>query len=197
MDIGRIDPDIFFCSAYKFYGPHLGVALIKDGVAEQLPPYKLRPAPESGPERFETGTQNHEAIAGLSGALDGLAHLSGGSGGEGARQTMAMLAPIQSRIADWVEDELRGLGKVRVFRPLRGHGDRAPVVAFRVTGHAPADCSEQLRRAGLFITHGDLYASALAERVGVAHDGGWNRIGVAGYTYQAEAERLLDAIAGL
>ena len=137
VDIGRIDPDIFFCSAYKFYGPHLGIALVKEGVAEQIRPYKLRPAPGTGPEQFETGTQNHEAIAGLNGTFDGLAHLSGGTGGDGARQAIAMLAPIQSRIADWVDGALRGLSKVRVFRPPQGQGSRAPVVAFRVAGRAP------------------------------------------------------------
>jgi len=197
MDLAQLGPDVFFCSAYKFYGPHLGMALIREDLAESLQPYKLQPSSGSGPDKFETGTQSHEAIAGLAGTLDGLAHLVDGTGGLGAREAISRLGPIQAGIADWVDAALRELPKVRVFRPDKEAGERAPVVAFRVAGLSPGECSARLREFGLFITHGDLYAVALAERTGVARDGGWNRIGISGYTYQSEAERLVDAIAAL
>lgn len=197
VNIAELSPDIFFCSAYKFYGPHLGIALVREDLAVSLQPYKLRPASSSGPDKFETGTQSHEAIAGLAGTLDGLAHLVGSSGGAGARDAISRLEPVQAAIADWVEISLRQLPKVHVYRPGKAGGNRAPVVAFRIAGYSPEDCSARLKSKGLFITHGDLYATALAERTGVARDGGWNRIGISGYTYQSEAERLVDAIAAL
>jgi cysteine desulfurase family protein (TIGR01976 family) len=197
VDLAQVGPDLFFCSAYKFYGPHLGIALVREDLAESLKPYKLQPSPGSGPEKFETGTQSHEAIAGLAGTLDGLAHLVDGTGGEGAREAITRLAAIEAGIADFVEAGLREMPKVRVFRPDKKAGERAPVIAFRIAGLSPAECSGRLRELGLFITHGDVYAVALAERTGVAHDGGWNRIGISGYTYQTEAERLVDAIAAL
>jgi cysteine desulfurase family protein (TIGR01976 family) len=197
VDLEALDPDIFFCSAYKFYGPHLGIALVKDELAEELRPYKVAPAPDTGPEKFETGSQNHEAIAGLVGTLASLAGLVGGAGGEGARQAIGGLARSQAKIADWVEGQLRSMPKVRLFRAKSSEGALAPTIAFRVEGLTPAECAARLRERGLFITHGDLYVVALAHRLGVAHDGGWARLGVAGYNRMDEAEELVEAIGAL
>jgi cysteine desulfurase family protein (TIGR01976 family) len=197
VDLQALGPDIFFCSAYKFYGPHLGVALVKEELAEELQPYKVTPAPLQGPEKFETGSQNHEAIAGLVGTLDSLAALVDGAGGDGARQAIGELSRSQMKIADWIEDQLRAMPRVRVFRADRAEGELAPTVAFRVEARTPAQCAQLLRERNLFITHGDLYVVALARRLGVADDGGWARIGVAGYNRMDEAEDLVDAISAL
>jgi cysteine desulfurase family protein (TIGR01976 family) len=197
VDLDALAPDIFFCSAYKFYGPHLGVALVREELAEELAPYKVTPAPESGPEKFETGSQNHEAIAGLAGTLDSLARLVGGAGGDGARDALGELSRSQAGIADWIEGQLRGMPRVRLYRAKSSAGALAPTIAFRVEGRTPAECAERLRSRGLFITHGDLYVVALARRLGVAHDGGWARLGVAGYNRMDEAEQLVEAIGEL
>jgi cysteine desulfurase family protein (TIGR01976 family) len=197
VDLEALGPDIFFCSAYKFYGPHLGIALVKEELAEELQPYKVTPATNEGPDKFETGSQNHEAIAGLAGTLDSLAGLVGGVGGEGAREAIGGLSRSQAKIADWVEDQLRAMPRVRLFRANRADGALAPTIAFRVEGRSPADCASSLRERGAFITHGDLYVVALARRLGVAHDGGWARLGIAGYNRIDEAEELVDAIAAL
>jgi cysteine desulfurase family protein (TIGR01976 family) len=197
VDLEALGPDIFFCSAYKFYGPHLGMALVKEELAEELQPYKVTPAATFGPEKFETGSQNHEAIAGLAGTLDTLASLVGGAGGDGAREAIGELSRSQASIADWIEDQLRAMPKVRLFRASRAAGALAPTIAFRVEGRTPLECAERLRERGLFITHGDLYVVALARRLGVADDGGWARLGVAGYNRMEEAEELVDAIGAL
>lgn len=197
VDLEALGPDIFFCSAYKFYGPHLGMALVKEELAEELQPYKVTPAATFGPEKFETGSQNHEAIAGLAGTLDTLASLVGGAGGDGAREAIGELSRAQASIADWIEDQLRAMPKVRLFRANRPAGALAPTIAFRVEGRTPLECAERLRDRGLFITHGDLYVVALARRLGVADDGGWARLGVAGYNRMDEAEELVDAIGAL
>ena len=115
VDLEALAPDIFFCSAYKFYGPHLGIALVREELAEELQPYKVTPAPESGPEKFETGSQNHEAIAGLAGTLDALASLVGGAGGDGAREALGELSRSQASIAEWIEGQLRAMPKVRLY----------------------------------------------------------------------------------
>ena len=197
VDLEALNPDIFFCSAYKFYGPHLGIALVKEDLAEELKPYKVTPATDVGPDKFETGSQNHEAIAGLVGTLGSLAGLVGGAGGEGAREAIGQLSRSQAKIAEWVEGRLRTMPRVRLFRAKSSEGALAPTIAFRVEGRTPAECAARLRERGLFITHGDLYVVALARRLGVAHDGGWARLGVAGYNRMDEAEELVEAIGAL
>ena len=197
VNLAELGADLFFCSAYKFYGPHLGIALVKEELAEELKPYKVTPATDVGPDKFETGSQNHEAIAGLVGTLGSLAGLVGGAGGEGAREAIGQLSRSQAKIAEWVEGRLRTMPKVRLFRAKSSEGALAPTIAFRVEGRTPAECAARLRERGLFITHGDLYVVALARRLGVAHDGGWARLGVAGYNRMDEAEELVEAIGAL
>jgi cysteine desulfurase family protein (TIGR01976 family) len=200
VDLAELGADLFFCSAYKFYGPHIGIVLIKEELAEDLSPYKVTPAPTFGPDKFETGSQNHEAIAGLTGTIASLAHLVDGTGvtaGEGARAGIGQLTAAQYRLADWIESELRDLPKVRLYRADGASGERAPTIAFRVAGRSPAECADLLRQRGLFITYGDVYASKLAERLGVATDGGWARLGIAGYNLAAEAAALVEGIASL
>lgn len=206
VDVAELGADLFFCSAYKFYGPHIGIVLIKEELAEALSPYKVTPAPTFGPDKFETGSQNHEAIAGLTGTIASLAHLADGTGvtggtgvtrGEGARAAIGQLTAAQLRLADWIEGELRDLPKVRLYRADGASGERAPTIAFRVTGRSPAECAELMRQRGLFITYGDVYASKLAERLGVAAAGGWARLGIAGYNLAEEAADVVEAIASL
>ena len=197
VDLAELGADMFFCSAYKFYGPHIGMALIKEDLAESLVPFKVEPAPVAGPDKFETGSQNHEAIAGLAGTFASLAHLVGGEGGAGAREAIRELTRGQLQLADWIERELRDMPKVRLFRADGASGERAPTIAFRVAGRHPAECANLLRERGLFITYGDVYASALAERLGVAADGGWARLGIAGYNLHQEAAALVEGISVL
>lgn len=197
VDLATLRPDLFFWSAYKFYGPHVGIALIREELAEELDSYKVAPAPVSGSLKFETGCQNHEAIAGLLGTIDALAALVDGVGGVGAREAVGRLGQAQGQIASWIERQLRDMPNVRVYRPDATEGEVAPTVAFRVTGRTPAECAAFLRTRGLFISHSDLYATALARRVGVAHDGGWARVGIAGYNRWDEAESFVEAVADL
>ena len=197
VDLEALGPDIFFCSAYKFYGPHLGIALVKEELAEELQPYKVTPAPNTGPDKFETGSQNHEAVAGLVGTLASLAELVGGAGGEGAREAIGQLSQSQGKIAEWIDDRLRSMPKVRLSGP------RAPRAPWRrrlpsgLRGGHRRSARRACENVGLFITHGDLYVVALARRLGVAHDGGWARLGVVGYNRMDEAEELVEAIGEL
>lgn len=197
VDVAALDADVFLFSAYKVYGPHLGIALIKDELAERLHPQRVSAAPATGSDAYETGTQNHEAIAGLLGTIDGLARCVGGAGGDGARQAIEQLAVSQDAIVASLEESFRELPAVQVFRARGDGAAQAPILAFRVQNRTPADCAAALAAQGLFITHGDFYARALAKRVGVADDGGWTRIGVSGYNEPGEADELAAAIAAL
>jgi cysteine desulfurase family protein (TIGR01976 family) len=197
VDLAALDPDVFFWSPYKCYGPHLGVMAVKNELAEELAPLKVAAAANVTPDKFETGTQSHEAIAGLVGTLDALASLTGGEGGDGARAAIAALAPGEEAIATFVEEELRATSGIDVYRPSASTGPRTGTVAFRIDGMHPSDVAKRLSELKLLITHGDLYAVALAERLGIRDSGGWARIGVAGYTTMAEAETLVDAVRSL
>jgi len=195
--VDEIDADIFLCSGYKFYGPHIGVAAIRRELAERLVAYKVLPAPTSGPEKFETGSQNHVAIASLAGTFDGLAALVGGTGGSGARAAIRLLEGHERGLADRIADELADCRGVKVFRQLAKPDHYAPTVAFTVEGMTPQDCAARLRQRGLFVTCGDFYATPLANRLGIGKLGGWVRVGVAGYTTESEVARLTTAVRSL
>lgn len=195
--VDEIGADIFLFSGYKLYGPHIGVAAIRRELAERLVAYKVLPAPGTGAEKFETGSQNHVAIAGLLGTLDALATLAGSAGGGGARATIAALEEHERALADGIADTLAGCKGVRVFRGAAPAGGWAPTVAFDVEGATPQQCADRLRREGLFVTCGDFYATPLAQRLGVSRSGGWVRVGVAGYTTGHEVSRLVGAVQAL
>ena len=194
LDLAEADPDVYLCSAYKFYGPHVGVALVKKSLADELRPYKVEPAPDRGPEKFETGSQNHEGIAGLAATLCGLGRLVGSGTGAGAREALHLLAEHEAELTRSLVDELAEMNGVRVF----GHRDEKTTylgtVAIAVEGRDPGDVARDLRAQGMFVTAGDFYATRLARRLGVAGTGGWVRIGVSGYTTQDDIARLVAAL---
>jgi len=193
-DLTTLDADVVLCSAYKFYGPHVGIALVRAELAEGLPAFKVVPAPESGPERLETGSQNHEGIAALAATLEALARLTGGAGGAGARHTLACLGEWEGHLGRRLVAGLRSIPGVRVFGHDGGEATSVPTVAFNLRGRRPAEVASGLRRSGLFVTAGDFYATALAARTGVAATGGWVRAGLAGYTAAEEVDRLLATV---
>ncbi len=194
LDLADADPDVYLCSAYKFYGPHVGIALIKRDLLDELRPFKVVPAPDSGPDKLETGTQNHEAIAGLSAAVCALGGLAGRPSGEGARDVLHALGEVDEEVARGLAEDLRSLAGVRVF----GHEDDkttyAPTIAFTVDGIPPDEVGVALRRHGVFVTTGDFYATRLARRLGVDASGGWVRVGLSGYTSREDVDRLLGSL---
>ncbi|HVB01163.1 MAG TPA: aminotransferase class V-fold PLP-dependent enzyme [Acidimicrobiales bacterium] len=190
----ELRPDILLSSAYKFYGPHVGVALVRSDLCEELEAFKVEPAPSHGPEKFETGSQNHEAIAGLVGALDGLAALVGEKGGEGARTAINALSEYEEELANELVSNLEKLPSVRVFRGSDANSLYTPTIAMSVDRIAPGDLATALRERGVFVTAGDFYATPLASRLGVGEKGGWMRLGVAGYTTPFECEYFLNSL---
>lgn len=190
--------DILLCSAYKFFGPHVGIAAIREVVFEGLAPYKLQPAPDFIPDKLETGTQNHEAIAGLVGTLDYLASL--GVGDTQGAQLMSAMASIQAheeRLARQMRERLAELPGVTVYASQESVA-KTPTVAFRVDGVHPREvCTTVLHRASVFLADGDFYAATLAAKLGIRESGGWVRAGLAVYNTEDEVTRCLDAIRAL
>ncbi|MCY0875900.1 MAG: cysteine desulfurase-like protein [Firmicutes bacterium] len=198
IDQAALGADILLCSAYKFFGPHMGIASIREDLFATLHPYKLRPAPTTYPEKLETGTQSHEGLAGVIGALDFIEQM--GQGVNSRERLVSAMSHIQAhehRLADDLRDELSRLSGVTVYA-AGADVAKTPTVAFRVAGVHPRDvCVHLLETASVFIAEGDFYASTLAERLGIRESGGWVRAGLAPYTTEEEVLRVVQGVAQL
>ncbi len=193
-DVRALGADFVACSAYKFYGPHLGVLWGRSDLVEQLDVPKLEPAPEKPPDRLETGTQNHEGIVGAAAAVDFLSSLAPGTDRR-ARLARAF-AELHARGQDLVERLWTGLSAVpgvRLYGPPPSE-PRTPTVAFTVRGLPSEDVARRLAERGVFVSHGDFYATTVVRRLGLEPDG-LVRAGCACYTTTDEAERLVEGVA--
>ncbi|HWP02901.1 MAG TPA: cysteine desulfurase-like protein [Gemmatimonadaceae bacterium] len=193
LDVRAMGCDFLACSAYKFYGPHLGILYCREDLLGQLPVPKLAPAPDAGPERLETGTQNHEGIAGARAAVEFLASLAG-SGTRRQRLVTAMrgLHTRGEALGRRLWEGLTAIPGVRCYGPPPGR-PRTPTVAFAVEGMSSASVSAALAEEALFVSHGDFYAATVVERLGRSSDG-LVRVGCACYTTDEEVDRLLRAV---
>jgi cysteine desulfurase family protein (TIGR01976 family) len=200
VDVNAIGCDFLACSAYKFYGPHIGVLWGKRQIIEALDAPRLDPAPQDSPERLETGTQNHEGIVGAAAAVDFLASLAAGvSGGsprrDALRETFAALHSRGSELAFRLWDGLRSIDGVRVYGPSPST-PRTPTVSFTLAGATTDDVAVALANRGVFVSNGDFYAATVIERFGLV-PGGLVRVGCSCYTTDDEVDRLLDGVRAL
>lgn len=195
IDRDGIGADLLLCSAYKFFGPHIGIAVIRQELFEALEVYKLSPAPAFIPDKLETGTQNHEGIAGIRPAIEFIAGLgTGDSLHEKLRSGYAELEDHENRLAEKLRKELGEMTGVTLYQ-AEAAAPKTPTIAFRVAGYEPEEiCSRLCEEQSIFIAYGDFYASTLAEKLGLRDSGGWIRAGLAPYNTEEEADRL---IAGL
>jgi cysteine desulfurase family protein (TIGR01976 family) len=196
IDVHDWDCDFLACSAYKFYGPHVGILYGRRALLGSLDFPKLIPAPDSAPERAETGTQNHEGIAGAAAAVDFLASLApGATRRERLRAAFEQLHERGDALVRQLWTGLAEIEGVRLYGPPPGTL-RTPTVAFTVNGMPSIDVAKKLAERGLFLSHGDFYAMTVVERLGhAAH--GIVRAGCAYYTTSQEVERLLDGVRAL
>lgn len=193
VDVGAIGCDFLACSAYKFYGPHIGILYGRRDRLEALDAPKLIPAPDTAPERLETGTQNHEGIVGAAAAVEFLASLAqGGTRRERLGRTLGRLhhrgQELLARLWAGLE-ETRG---VRLYGPPPGR-PRTPTVGFTVADRSTDAVATALAAEGVFVSNGDFYATTVVERLGLsAH--GLVRAGCACYTTTDEIDRLVAGV---
>ena len=197
MDRDGIGADVLTCSAYKFFGPHVGVTAIRRGLFEELAVHRLDPAPDHIPDKLETGTQNHEGIAGVRGALEFIASLGeGGSPREKFLDAMRTVEEHETRLADRFREALREIPGVTLYA-APDTVRKTPTVAFRLEGRAPLEVCQHAADHGSFIAAGDFYASTVAERLGIKERGGFVRAGLAPYNTEEEVEGFVGVLRGL
>jgi cysteine desulfurase family protein (TIGR01976 family) len=198
VDVRAFDCDFLACSAYKFYGPHIGILFGRQTLAEALEWPKLRPAPDAPPECIETGTQNHEGIVGTAAAIEFLASLADVPEGSRRQRLAATFGGLHARGQALVQrlwDGLHAIRGVKVFGPPPDQ-PRTPTVSFSVARAHSDNIAIALAERGVFVSNGDFYATTLVERLGQAACG-VVRAGCACYTTTEEVVRLIDNVAAV
>lgn len=193
VDVRAWDCDFLVCSAYKFYGPHIGSMYCRQELLESLPFAKVAPSPDAGPERAETGTLNHEGMAGAAAAVEFLASLIPGDSRRDA--LAAVLDQLHARSELLVERlwaELSAISGVTLYGP-QPNAPRTSTVAFTVAGVPSSAVAQHLADEGVFVSHGNFYAATVVERLGLEPEG-LVRAGCACYTTPDEIERLIAGV---
>ncbi len=194
VDVRALDCDFLGCSAYKFYGPHVGIIFGRETLLSALDVPKLEPAPDHAPDRMEPGTQNHEGIIGAAAAVEFLASL--GTGNTRRERLVSAFHHLHTDGMQLLRRLWDGLGAIPGITRYGPGPDRprTPTVSFAMAGKRSEDVARALAERGLFVSNGDFYASTVVDLLGHSEDG-LVRIGASCYTTMAEVERLLAALA--
>lgn len=212
IDVQELGCDFLVCSVYKFFGPHIGALYGRHDLLESLPAYKVRPAKDAAPHKFETGTLSFEAMAGATAAVDYLASVGGRFGSVPTASVAHASQRRQHVIAGMeairgYETELceRLIGGLVGMQGLTVYGitdlgrlhERVPTVSFTMDGLEPREIARRLGDANIFAWDGNYYALAVTERLGLEESGGMLRVGLAHYNTKEEVDTLLEVLADL
>lgn len=202
IDVRELDCDFLTCSAYKFFGPHVGILYGKREHLSRLRPYKVKPAPKEIPGCWETGTLNYEGLAGVVATIEYLADL-GRQILPAAENRRTAIVQAMSAISNYERElsqhlitgllQIPGLTFYGISDPQKFNW-RTPTVAIRLREQTPYTVAKALGDRGIFTWHGNFYALGLTERLGIESSGGLLRIGLVHYNSIAEIERLLIAL---
>jgi len=197
VDVATTGTDFLVASAYKFFGPHTGCLYGRSDVLDELDAYKLRPAPNKPPGKWETGTQSFESLAGVAAAIDYIASLGAG---ETLRDrlvsSMTAIGEYERALSARFLDGIREMSGVTLYGSPTADG-RTPTFAIGFEGARPAQVASDLGDQGIFVWSGDYYAVEVMRRLGVADEGGLVRIGFVHYNTVSEVDRVLNALAEL
>jgi cysteine desulfurase family protein (TIGR01976 family) len=200
IDLHGLGADLVATSPYKYFGPHQGMAAVRADLLASLVPYKLRAAPDEDPERWESGTQNHEALAGTVAAIDYIAEAGGGGDRRDAvRRGYDAFEAHERELAARFLEGIGGLPAVRLIGIADASrlDERTPTFAVRVGDQHPIETSRLLGERGIFTWEGHYYAIEVFERLGLLETGGALRIGFCHYHTLDEVDRVLEGLADL
>ncbi len=208
IDVKQLDADFLLCSAYKFFGPHIGVMYAKKEVLSKLTPLNLRTEQQAPPFMFETGTLHQEGIAGASAAVEFIADIGLKFGNDFDGQTGDLKDSRRNQILAGlrafekyemtltgylIETITSSVPKATIYGPVEGH-PRTSTVSFTYEGYTADQVAKYLGNRGLFVWGGHFYAIRLVERLGLLDRGGLVRIGIAPYNTGTELDRLIEAL---
>lgn len=182
IDIAALGCDVLVTSPYKWYGPHAGVLCASPALLDELPVAKVRPAPDQGPRRWETGTPNFEGIAAVEAAAAFL-----------LEEGLDSIAATEAATFEPLLTGLQSIPNVTVYGPS-GLAGRTPTVAFTVEGRPPSDIAAELASAQIAVWAGHSYAVEVVDQLGVADAGGVVRAGVVRYIEPHDVTALLDNV---
>ena len=206
IDASALGVDVLFCSPYKVFGPHLGVMWGRRSLLESLPAYRVRPQYARAPDRWETGTLAHEAMAGFIAAVEYLAEIgrraTESNGADRSEQLTAGMEAIGAHerlLSLRFLEGLADLPRVRLWgiADQTRVGERTPTFALRVDGQSPRETAEALARRGIYSWDGNYFALAVMDRLGLEVSGGAVRIGFCHYHTVDEVDRALDELSAL
>ena len=202
IDVKALDCDFLVCSPYKFFGPHMGALYGKRQHLQSFRPYKVRPCTDQIPDRWESGTQIHELIAGVGAAVEYLAELGRRCDASAKTRREALVAAYHSTVTHetgiiWrLIEGLKSIPGACVYGitdPQRS-AERCSTLSLRIGNHHPTAIATFLGERGIFTWDGNYYALNLSERLGVESQGGMLRIGLVHYNTAEEVDRLLAAL---
>ena len=207
IDVQELGCDFLVCSAYKFFGPHVGILYGRYELLEQLSAYKVRPASSLPPGKFETGTQNHEGIAGVLGALEYFEWIGenfGSQYGSGEysnrrlrlKQALGAIQAYETELSRALLEILEETPGVKIYglRDMDRLEERVPTFAFNLKGYSPRQVAEELGKSGIYVWDGNYYALSVTESLGVEDTGGMVRIGPVHYNTVEEIERFGEVL---
>jgi cysteine desulfurase family protein (TIGR01976 family) len=209
IDVHELGCDLLVCSSYKFFGPHAGILCGRLALLDELRPYKVRPASDATPYKFETGTQNHEGIAGILGAVEYLEWLSGkfadsgdwaDTGFSGRRlalkKAMTAIRAYEFELSRALIEAIEAVPGTRIYGPtdVRRLEERVPTVSFTMDGISPRRLAERLGEEGFYVWDGNYYALAVTQRLDLEDKGGMLRVGAVHYNTVEEVDRLGGAL---
>jgi selenocysteine lyase/cysteine desulfurase len=212
IDVQDIGCDFLVCSSYKFFGPHAGALYGRRELLEELKAYKVRPASDELPFKFETGTQNHEGIAGVLGALEYFEWLGKKFGGEQTegwsgegfkgrrllyKQAMSAIRAYEFELSRALIEAVQSVPGTHIYgvTDMKRLDERVPTVSFTLEGQHPRDVAEKLGKEGFYVWDGHYYALAVVERLGLLDSGGMVRAGAAHYNTLEEVQQFREALA--
>jgi cysteine desulfurase family protein (TIGR01976 family) len=198
IDVGRLGCDFLAVSIYKLFGPHTGALFGRTEHLERIGAYKVRPAPDKPPGKFETGTQAFESLAGVTAAVGHIASL--GSDGATRRGSIEMayqaIGLHETSLATRFTEGLENLERVRLYGPP-SPSHRSPTFALAIEGRSAAEVAKHMIGRGIYVWAGHYYALNVMERLGVLDSGGLVRIGFCHYNTNEEVDRALEALSEL
>ena len=207
-DVKEIGTDFLICSAYKFFGPHIGIMYAKKKVLDKLRTMRVRSQKSYPPYMIETGTLNHEGIAGAKAAVEFVADIGSKFGNtldiqkavnqlKGRRRDIVaglmIFDAYEQQLTEYLMNGLSDIQQITLYGPPKDH-PRTSTVSFTYAGHTAHEVAQYLAEKGLFVWDGDFYASTLIDRLGLRNQDGLVRIGIAPYNTKEELSRVIEAL---